>query len=243
MSRRPRMYLPGIPAHVVQRGNNREPSFFSEEDYGYYLDCLKRGLCRYRIKLHAYVLMTNHVHLLMTPEDEQGISRLMALVGKDYVMHINKTYRRSGTLWEGRHKASLIDGEDYLLHCYKYIELNPVRTGMAITPEDYPWSSYFHHAWGGEDALIEDHDLYHALGKTDNERQYNYRELFKVALSDHDLHLIRVSTHYNYLLGNDRFKERIEASLGRGIGYNKRGRPCKKGDILLFKRGCHLVAG
>ncbi len=225
MPRRPRMYLPGIPAHIVQRGNNREPCFFSDDDYRYYLERLGQALKRYRVRLHAYVLMTNHVHLLMTPTDEQGISNLMSVLGKHYVMYINHTYRRSGTLWEGRHKASLVDAEDYLLQCYKYIELNPVRAGMVITPEDYPWSSYAHHAWGKENGLIDNHYLYLHLGKTVKERHYAYRELFKVDLSDQDIHLISAASHYNYPLGNDRFKEKIEETLKRQVGYNQRGRP------------------
>ncbi len=137
MPRRPRMYLPGIPAHTVQRGNNREPCFFHPDDFVYYLQYLKHALSRYKVKLHAYVLMTNHVHLLMTPTDETGISKLMSLVGKNYVMYINKTYRRSGTLWEGRHKSSLIDAEKYLFYCYRYIEMNPVRASMAKKPDEY----------------------------------------------------------------------------------------------------------
>jgi len=150
MPRRPRMYLLEIPAHIVQRGNNREPCFFSDDDYRYYLEHLGRTLNRYRVRLHAYVLMTNPVHLLMPPTDEQGISKLMSVLGKRYVMYINHTYRRSGTLWEGRHKASLVAAGDYLLQCYNYMELNPVRAGMVNQPEDYPWSSYACHAWGKE---------------------------------------------------------------------------------------------
>ena len=210
MPRRPRMYLPDIPAHVVQRGNNREPCFFAGEDYRYYLEQLGRTLKRYRVRLQAYVLMTNHVHMLLTPADTEGISKLMSVLGKRYVLYINHSYRRSGTLWEGRHKASLVDAEAYLLHCYKYIELNPVRAGMVHRPEEYPWSSYACHAWGEANGLIEDHDLYLQLGKTADERCYAYRELFKAELSDQDMHLISEAIHYNYPLGNDRFKEKIE---------------------------------
>ena len=145
MPRKQRMYLPGVPAHVVQRGNNRDACFFHEDDYRYYLAVLADELKRYRVSLHAYVLMTNHVHLLMTPTDETGISRVMQHVGRTYVLYINRTYRRTGTLWEGRHKASLVNAAEYLLSCYRDIELNPVRAGMVETPEAYPWSSY---CWG-----------------------------------------------------------------------------------------------
>jgi len=134
MPRRPRLYIPGIPAHIVQRGNNREPCFFCDFDYQHYLETLGQGLNRYAVRCHAYVLMTNHVHLLLTPSTENGISQLMAYLGKKYVTYINKTYRRTGTLWEGRHKSSLIDAENYLLRCYRYIEMNPVRAGMVFRP-------------------------------------------------------------------------------------------------------------
>jgi len=225
MPRKPRMYIPGIPVHVVQRGNNREPCFFTDDDYHYYRQCLKKALSRYRLQCHAYCLMTNHVHLLLTPADETGISRLMSLAGKNYVMYINRTYRRSGTLWEGRHKSSLIDAERYLLCCYRYIELNPVRAGMVKKPEDYRWSSYGRHAWGKEDALISDHFLYQALGSTTTARQQAYRELFRIALPDEDVHDISHAWDCNYPLGNDRFKAIIEKTLQRSLGYDQRGRP------------------
>ncbi len=222
MSRRPRMYLPGIPAHIVQRGNNREPCFFQVDDYRYYLQCLKEAFARYRIQCHAYVLMTNHVHLLLTPTDETGISNAMSLIGKNYVMYINKTYRRSGTLWEGRHKSSLIDVDHYLFHCYRYIEMNPVRAGMTNMPDEYQWSSYAYHAWGKANGLIQDHELYLALGTDNEQRHYVYREFFRVDLSDEDIHTINHAFYYNYPLGNERFKESIEITLQRQIGLDKR---------------------
>jgi putative transposase len=227
MPRKPRLYLPDIPAHIVQRGNNREPCFFAEEDYQYYLDRLAQALKRYQVKLHAYVLMTNHVHLLMTPTDESGISKVMSLLGQHYVQYINHTYRRSGTLWEGRHKSSIINAEEYLLLCYRYIELNPIRAGMVVSPEDYPWSSYRHHAWGETNPLVHDHDLYWRLGQDNEERYFAYRELFKAKaqLSEQDVHRISHAFHYNYPLGNNRFKEKIEETLKRRVGYAKKGRP------------------
>lgn len=136
------MYLPSIPAHIVQRGNNREACFFCEEDYLYYKELLAEGMYRYGAILHAYCLMTNHVHLLMTPKLEDSVSRVMQHVGRQYVQYINKNYRRSGTLWEGRHKGSLVDVENYLMSCYRYIELNPVAAGMVKMPDEYRWSSY-----------------------------------------------------------------------------------------------------
>ena len=155
MPRKPRMYLPQVPCHVIQRGNNREATFFAEQDYQYYLECLKDASCRYGVSIHAYVLMTNHVHLLMTPEKVESISLTMQSLGRRYVQYINKEYRRTGTLWESRHKASLVQAEKYLLTCSRYIELNPVRAGMVDHPADYKWSSFRANAYGELDSRIK----------------------------------------------------------------------------------------
>jgi putative transposase len=230
MPRKPRFYLPGVPAHVVQRGNNRNACFFTEEDYLFYLECLDEGLRRYAVRLHAYVLMTNHVHLLLTPSDETGISRLLQHVGRLYVLYVNKTYRRSGTLWEGRHKASLVDAEHYLLACYRYIEMNPVAANIVNAPDEYRWSSCAWHAWGKPDQLIGDHELYDRLGHHAEARQFAYRELFRHRLSEKDIHTIRESLAYNYPLGNDRFREQVETALGRKVGEKQRGRPKRQNE-------------
>jgi putative transposase len=148
MPRTPRLTLPDVPQHVVQRGNNRQATFFAAEDYRLYLDCLREAAAKYGCALHAYVLMTNHVHLLITPSGRQAVARTMQSVGRRYVQYVNYVYRRSGTLWEGRYKSSLVESEGYLLLCYRYIELNPVRAGMVQRPEDYEGSSYRAHAFG-----------------------------------------------------------------------------------------------
>ncbi len=229
MPRKPRMYLPGIPAHVVQRGNNRDACFFADEDYRYYLSALSQGCQRYDVHLHAYCLMTNHVHLLMTQQQSNvGISQVMQHVGRMYVAFVNKTYRRTGTLWEGRHKASLVDADDYLLTCYRYIELNPVLANIVTTPDQYRWSSYRYHAWGENNTLIKDHILFDALGSNQQTRQKLYRELFRHQVPEFDVHEIRQSLAYNHLLGDDRFKKQIESALGRRIGFKERGRPRTK---------------
>nr|WP_286945332.1 transposase [Pseudomonas sp. UBA6718] len=232
MPRKQRMYLPGVPAHVVQRGNNRDACFFQDEDYQFYLAVLADALRRYRVHLHAYVLMTNHVHLLMTPSDESGISRVMQHLGRMYVLYVNRTYRRSGTLWEGRHKASLINAAEYLLACYRYIELNPVRAGMVTAPEAYRWSSYSWHAWGKADPLIGDHVLYQALGANQSDRQCAYRALFVGHLEPDAIHAMREASVHNYPLGNDRFRESIALQLGRSVGYQSSGRPVIKNKSL-----------
>jgi len=231
MPRKQRMYLPGLPCHVVQRGNNREPCFFTEEDYRFYLVCLGEACKRFEVVLHAYVQMTNHVHLLMTPSSESGISRVMQSLGRRYVQHVNQTYRRCGTLWESRHKASVVDAESYLLACYRYIELNPVRAGMAKHPGDYAWSSYQRNAFGKHHAGIHEHEIYTRLGRTPVERQEAYRKLFSGALDRKAIHRIRASLNCSMPLGNDRFREKLEAELGRRLGYRQRGRPRGRRDL------------
>ena len=177
MPRKPRMYVPGIPCHVIQRGNNRDACFFTEEDYHFYLGCLQDACKANHVDVHAYVLMTNHVHMLMTPDSTEGISRVMQSLGRRYVQHINLTYHRCGTLWESRHKASLVDAEYYLLACYRYIELNPVAAQIVDHPGAYPWSSYSTNAYGKTNELITPHPVFLQLGTSAKVRQENYREL------------------------------------------------------------------
>ena len=178
MPRRARIKCGGIPHHIIQRGNNRTACFFADDDYRCYLQSLSEGAHRYGCAIHAYVLMTNHVHLLATPEDDEGLSHMMRYLGSRYVQYVNYVYRRSGTLWEGRFKSSLIDSDRYLLACYRYIELNPVCAGMAVAPADYKWSSYGAHALGRTDDLLRDHSCYLALGVNGEERQQAYGNCF-----------------------------------------------------------------
>jgi putative transposase len=215
MPRKLRTYLPGVPCHVVQRGNDRKACFFQRDDYPFFLQCLGEACRRYGVSLHAYVLMTNHVHLLMTPSSAEGISRVMQLVGNRYVQYVNRSYRRTGTLWEGRHKASLIDAERYLLSCYRYIELNPVRAGMVAQPGEYAWSSYPFHALGKSNPLIADHEVYLRLGNDVVDRRSAYAALFRTELNSRDAHAIRRSATFSIPLGRKRFISRIERLLNR----------------------------
>jgi putative transposase len=228
MPRKPRYYLAGVPCHVIQRGHNREPCFASLDDFRYYLQCLREACLSYGAEVHAYVLMTNHIHLLMTPAEVESIARVLQSVGRRYVQYVNVSYRRSGTLWEGRHKASLIDTEHYLLSCYRYIELNPVRAGMVLKPGDYPWSSYPANAHGKDDALTRRHDVYLSLGSNDAERQRAYRELFRERLEGTDLQQLRTGINLCVPVGGDRFKAQIERRLKQRISYRPRGRPRKE---------------
>lgn len=175
MPRKPRMYLAGVPCHVIQRGNNRDACFYAEQYYQFYLECLQDACRRYHVAVHAYVLMTNHVHLLMMPDDTEGISRVMQSVGRRYVQYINFEYQRSGTLWEGRHKASMVHAEEYLFTCMRYIELNPLRANMVKHPADYRWSSYRANGQGEPSPLITPHTLYTAMGPDSPQRLSAYR--------------------------------------------------------------------
>lgn len=191
MARQPRFTIPGVPQHVIQRGNNREPCFYSDDDYVRYLEDLHDAAVKNQAAIHAYVLMTNHVHLLVTPGLEHSITHMMQDLGRKYVRYINHTYQRTGTLWEGRYKASLVDSEAYLLTCMRYVEMNPVRAGMVEHPGEYRWSSYAGNAQGKKNSLLQSHPLYHSLGKTDEECAYAYRELFRSQLNNEDVHDIR----------------------------------------------------
>lgn len=231
MPRKRRFYLPGVPAHIVQRGNNRQAVFYTEQDYSAYLDWLHEAAQEYRCCIHAYVLMTNHVHLLMTPALSYSISKVILHVGRRYVMYINRKYGKSGTLWEGRHKGCIIDSDHYLLACMRYIELNPVRAGMVRCPDQYPWSSYQANALGVLNKLITPHELYVSLGENVANRHKVYRELFRIEQLDNDsLSNLRSTVQTGTPLGNDRFRYQVESVLSCKVGHSRPGRPSiKKG--------------
>ncbi len=223
MPRLPRFELAGQAQHVIQRGNNREPVFAHEDDYAVYLNALGDACARFGCALHAYVLMTNHVHLLMTPDGDSGLGRVMQSVGRRYVGYFNATYGRTGTLWEGRYRATLIDSERYLLACMRYIELNPVRAGMVRRSRDYPYSSHGGNALGKGDPLITPHDLYLLLGKTPEVRCQDYRALFRSKLGEETLQEIREATNKAWVLGDNRFRDRIERLTKRRSAPKLRG--------------------
>ena len=228
MPRKPRFFLPEIPCHIVQRGHSREPVFFEDNDYAAYLGWLEASASRYDCAIHAYVLMTNHIHILATPKDKQGISQMMQYIGRKYVPYINYTYGTNGSLWEGRYKASLIHDEEYLLTCMRYIELNPVRANMVKNPSQYRWSSYRANAQGKENKIITPHPIYLALGKSKASRLEAYRTLFKAHIDDNDLKDIRAAWQTGTPLGNDYFREKVERKLKSKVGQARRGRPYKR---------------
>jgi putative transposase len=174
MPRLPRFDLPGVPQHVMQRGHDRLPCFAGEVDYVGYRQELQEAALRHGCAIHAYVLMTNHVHLWVSPGGGGAVSRMMQMLGRRYVGGFNARYHRSGTLWEGRFKSCLVDSEQYLLRCYRYIELNPVRARMVEAPGSYPWSSYAVNAEGHADRLVTPHAAWLALDVDAASRRARY---------------------------------------------------------------------
>lgn len=228
MPRRPRLILPEIPLHIIQRGNNRSLCFFAEDDFLFYLDWLARAAHDTGCAVHAYCLMSNHVHLLLTPRTAEGPGALMKMLGQRYVQYINRSYRRSGTLWEGRFRSCLLQADDYLLACQRYIELNPVRAAMAEHPGTYRWSSYRTNAQGEASPFLKPHRLYRALGKTPQERFAAYREFFRYELDPGLVDQLRAATNGNYALGNERFARQAAAALGQRVTRGKAGRPAAR---------------
>ena len=230
MPRRARLLLPGVPLHIIQRGNNRQVCFHCADDYRFYLEWLTEYAGKSHCRIHAYVLMTDHVHLLLSSSKPEGVGSLMKALGQRYVQYINRSYRRSGTLWEGRFRSCLIQEEAYLMACQRYIELNPVRAGMVRHPADYLWSSYRFNGQGEASELIKPHRLYKALGLDESKRQTAYRQLFRSELDPDVVDAIRSATNGNYALGNERFARQIAAALGQRVTNGKAGRPRKEAD-------------
>jgi putative transposase len=218
MPRLPRFVLPGQPQHVIQRGNDRQPIFRAESDYRFYLEKLAEAATKHQCDIHAYVLMTNHVHLLITPQKESSISKTMQTLGRCYVQYFNTRYDRTGTLWEGRYRATLIDTEQYLFTCMRYIELNPVRANKMVDhPSEYPWSSYHSNALGELNSLLTPHREYNRLGTNDSDRQAGYRQLFRAQIPELTLKAIREATNKAWVLGSDQFREQMKQELNRPV--------------------------
>jgi putative transposase len=209
--------MTGVPLHLVQRGNNRTATFRDSEDFEVYRETMYEASRHFGCAIHAYVLMGNHVHLLVSPEDDRSPSRMMQAIGQWYVPYFNKRYGRTGTLWEGRYWSSIIQAERYLLTCSRYIELNPVRAGIAEHPTYYRWSSYRHNADGDSHALITSHAVYESLGLTPSERRAAYRALFEGPLEAAAVDEIRHASRVGSFLGDETFRERIERALERNV--------------------------
>ena len=225
MARLSRVCPIGIPQHVIQRGNNRQVCFASEQDFAAYAGWLKDFSKKFQVDIHAWVLMTNHVHLLCTPRADNAVSHMMQSLGRNYVRYFNFSYKRTGTLWEDRFKACLVQEENYLMQLYRYIELNPVRAGIVAQPSDYAWSSYPINALGTISELCTPHPLYLALGCEPIGRQSSYRELFKYQVEGKLLEDIRLATNIGMVLGSGRFEAEVENLTGRRMPAKKMGRP------------------
>lgn len=215
MARLPRFVLPGYPQHVIQRGNNRQTILIDAEDYWFLWEKILAAAQRFQCDVHSYVLMPNHFHLLLTPRQEDGIGKLMQYVGRYYVQYFNARYDRTGTLWEGRYRATLLDPTEYLLPCARYIETNPVRAGLVGAPQDYEWSSYLANAEGREDELTTPHSEYTRLGRSHKARRAAYRKGFEQPMDEGLVARIRSATNKAWVLGDAEFCRAIEGQLNR----------------------------
>lgn len=215
MARLPRLYASGCAHHIIQRGNNRAPCFLESGDRQRYLAILSKAAIQNQVDIHAYVLMTNHVHMLVSPQNPESCGRMMQSLGRRYVRFFNDRYDRTGTLWEGRYKSTLVDTDTYFLTVANYIEQNPVRAHMVSHPADYNWSSYAANALGESDPLVTPHALYLSLGHTRLERQKRYRQLFQHDLATHILHDLREATNKGWAFGSEIFKANLQASANR----------------------------
>jgi len=223
MARMPRFFLHGVPLHVVSRGNNRAAIFHEKEDREFYRAYLRHAARRHGVAVHAYVLMTNHVHLLATPATTASMPKVMHAANLVYARYFNDKYKRTGTIWEGRYKAAIIDSDSYLLTCMRYIELNPVRAGIVEDPARYPWSSFAANALGALDPLVTPHPLYQRLDKDAGARCRAYLACAGMQLSRDEVDRLRDSTHNGWAVGSADFCERVEA-ISRRAQRLPRGR-------------------
>lgn len=231
MARPPRLTLPDVPLHVIQRGNNRGLCFLSDADRKLYLRCLAEAAVRHACHIHAYVLMPNHVHMLLTPRGAGSVSSMMQDVGRRYVRLFNDIHKRTGTLWEGRYKSCLIDSENYYFTCHRYIELNPVRAALVDDPANYRWSSHRYYALGKADPLVSEHALFERLAQTSPERRSAFRALFYQPLAADVLERIRSSARRGSALASEAFLLQLGTDVGRTLTRRKRGRPIKESGM------------
>ncbi len=228
MARLPRLTLPGYPHHVIQRGNNRQPIFTSTADYRTLLRLLDENSKKFDVAIHAYVLMGNHFHLLVSPQTADGLPQMMQAVGRSYVRYFNDLQRRSGTLWEGRYRSTLIQTDRYLLTCMAYIDLNPVRAGVVDDPKDYPWSSYGHYTGLRADKLLSPHPLVWSLGNTPFSREVAYAEMVRAGINTDQQALLTQSVLSGWALGEPGFVANLQKQTERRVEKSRAGRPVLK---------------
>lgn len=226
MARLRRIFFPGVPSHVMVRGNDRRDVFATDGDRLAFLACLREAAQKHAVDIHAYVLMSNHVHLLATGREPTSLSRTMQALGRRYVPSVNRRWPRTGGLWEGRFRSIPVETERYAFNVQRYIEMNPVRAGMVAHPASHIWSSYLHHALGKPDDLVKSHAVYLSLAEGAPDRQKLYGQMAGEPLSEELLAEIRHASHCGWPLGSAEFISRIEAATGRrGTPRSKRGRP------------------
>lgn len=225
MARLPRLTLSGYPHHVIQRGNNRQAIFTTAVDYQYLLKLLEDNARKFAVDIHAYVLMTNHFHLLATPQTDTGLPQMMQAVGRSYVRYFNDLHGRTGTLWEGRYKSTLIQTDRYLLACMAYMDLNPVRAGMQIEPRDYPWSSHTFYVGLRADRLITPHPLFWNLANTPFGRESAYADLVRAGITTEQQLALTRSTLTGWALGSDEFVADLQKRTQRRVNKTQAGRP------------------
>ena len=225
MPRHARLALDGVSVHLIQRGVDRGACFFCDDDRRHYLALLASAAKEHGCALHAYVLMANHVHLLVTPTSGPTLGRMMKQLNERYVQAVNRQYQRSGPLWDGRFRSCLVDSEAYLMACYRYIELNPVRAGIAVHASAYRWSSHRANATGAPDRPLTPHAIYLALGTDVASRARAYRALVEEVLESSEVDAIRTATRGGHALGSPGFQGQISAMLGRRVAPGRRGRP------------------
>ena len=228
MARLPRLTVPGYPHHVIQRGNNRQPIFVDGDDRERFLQLLRDYARQFQVAVHAYVLMDNHVHLLLTPQTAQGVPALMQALGRHYVRVFNQRHGRTGTLWEGRYRSFLIQADRYLLACMVYMDLNPVRAGMVAQAVDFPWSSYTHYVGRRTDPLITPHALFWQLGNTPFAREAAYADLVQAGLSAAQYQRMGQAAHSGWALGEADFLARVGGQAARRVTPARPGRPRTK---------------
>jgi putative transposase len=247
MPRHARLRIEGLPLHVIQRGNNRGRCFFGERDCGLYLALLGELAPKHGCDVHAYVLMPNHVHLLLSPRVPLSASVLMKHLGQRYVQYVNRKHARTGSLWEGRFRSCIVDSDGYFLRCQRYVELNPVRAGIVRHPSDYPWSSHAANASGANSEIVIPHPLYLALGIDAGDRFANYCALIQEGIGNRELEEIRSATNGGFVLGSKAFKARLEAIMGRRTSPGANGRPPRSkprpGFFPAENRGLSPVSG
>lgn len=228
MARLPRLTVAGYPHHVIQRGNNRQLIFHDAADYEKFLALLGEYAEREKVLIHAYVLMGNHVHVLLTPQTETGVPAMMQALGRRYVQYFNQRHQRTGTLWEGRYKSTVVDADRYLLACMAYIDLNPVRAGMVSRPADYPWSSYGHYAGQRQDRLITPHALCWGLGNTPFAREAAYVDLISQGINEQMQKDLTLSVLKGWAIGEPKFLSGLQKQTRRRLAPKIAGRPHSK---------------